>query len=151
MKYHVVKEPASPAEMASMTKDKQMLLLAQRRANAAHTDLVDNLCRIGHLDEALSLSHDDPDKSKFVETLMVARDEDDDKQCDCVVTVDEADYTRNPNAKPQLKRVNNYVKKFSFLSGKHGEVVNLHECTNCGHTNAVPGVLGPDEVIKGEG
>lgn len=121
-------EPESPFEMSSLTPDEKNHLVAQRHADYARTNLIENLIITGELDEAIALG------STEAAEIKEAIDKDDSERCDCEYEVATFNSVGEPTGKTEVAK--NYLTSRKVWSDKHGKVVNVYRCHLCGHMNA---------------
>lgn len=141
--YTPLEEPRSPAQMASLTNDDAMRLIAQRTEKAARADLVHSLAIMGRFEEALEIETDD-EKKAWLKAMIAAEEAPDEERCKCRHFIDVADYARNPNAEPVPKAAPNYLPQFRHWSEKYGAMVWFRVCHMCGHPQTIDGEM--DEV-----
>lgn len=145
--YKPIPEPASPAQMESLTHDDKVRLIAQRQEATTRAQLVDALFVMGRLEEAIEIAENGPQRD-YIRRVIEARDRPDDERCGCEYGIDTADYARNPEAKPKWEYAPNYLRGRRIWSTKHGEMCYIFEChvsheddDPCGHMQLCPGFI----------
>lgn len=138
--YTPVVEPRSPSEMSSYTQDQLILLTAQRQEKQAREDLVYSLTTMGAFEEALAIAETDEKKAE-IQSLIDGENAPDDERCECVHTIDLADYALNPQAAPILKEAPKYLPQFRHWSRKYRAMVWLRKCHICNHTQTILGEM----------
>jgi hypothetical protein len=136
-KYIPLKEPQSPAEAGSMTRDEVQRLIAQRKEQSARAQLSESLVSMGRFEEALAVENR-PDRIEWIQKLAKAEAREDDHRCNCTAHIDVTDYTRLPDAKPTLIETPHYIRTYRLWSTKYNAMVWFHQCSVCGCVQSLP-------------
>lgn len=158
--YINIKEPESPAEMQSLTRDDVSRLVAQRQIKDSIPSVIESLVFLGRFEAALSLldlslANDDFTKEKrtFVTRLLKAESRDDDHKCECKSEIDLTDYVRLellPESERSkhilLKEQPRYIRKYRFFSTNRNEWMWFYECQECHCIQALPDHKQIDEL-----